>query len=212
MLSRRHFLAVSGAVGLVLPGFPAQAETAALPVELVAEIDGLKARSVLGAKAPDVILYEFFDYNCGYCRQSALDLPGLLAADAGVRYVLVHFAVLSEASILAHRIALAFLKLKPARFAAFHQALFAARGLHTGETAIEVAVSLGAKEKRLLAEANSEAVSAALLAAVRLGDAMGFSATPSYVGGAQGHVGFLDSAAKTEAIAALRRCEKLSCG
>lgn len=51
-----------------------------------------------GAEKPDVILLEFFDYNCGYCRGAWLPMAGVLAADAGLALHLVHFPILSPAS------------------------------------------------------------------------------------------------------------------
>ncbi len=213
MLHRRQFLAASAALAAAPLGFsPARSELRTLPVELVSEIDQLGARVVLGASRPDVTLYEFFDYNCGYCRQSAADVSTLLKGDAHLRYVLVNFAVLSPESILASRVALAFFKQKPKRYLAFHQALFAKRGMKDAEAAIETAVSFGAQEKRLVAESNSDAITNALIATVKLGDSLGFYATPSYVAGAEGNVGFLDLAQKKQAIAAFRACERMSCG
>jgi protein-disulfide isomerase len=213
MLHRRKFLAASAGFSMVslIPG-AAKAELRRLPVELVSEIDGLKGKVVLGSQSPDVTLYEFFDYNCGYCRQSALEVSGLLQGDANLRYVLVNFAVLSPDSILAHRVALAFLKQKPDQYLAFHQQLFEKRGIRSGAEALDVAVLLGGNEKALIAESNQKATTNALIKAVQLGDNLGLSATPSYIAGAEGNVGFLDIDQKRAMIADLRKCEKMSCG
>jgi protein-disulfide isomerase len=216
MINRRLFVAASA--GMALPASVGRSEAAplanltALPVELVSEIDALGGNVVLGAASPDVTLYEFFDYNCGYCRQSAQDIAPLLKADAGLRYVLVNFAVLSEQSILASRIALAFLRQKRERYLAFHQAMFKRRGVKGAEQAIETALSLGADEAKLVADANTEETTALLVNAVRLGDNLGFGATPSYVSGVQAHIGFIDLGQKREAVASMRRCEKMACG
>jgi protein-disulfide isomerase len=213
MLHRRTFLSAS--VGLAvtpLVSLGARADLRREPVELVSQIDRLRGKAILGARAPDVTLYEFFDYNCGYCRQSAAEIPSLLKGDPNLRYVLVNFAVLSQESILAHRVALAFLKQKPGQYFAFHQRLFAKRGLRGGEEAVEAALSLGANEKQLVAESNTKATTNALVAAVQLGDSLGFTATPSYVAGAQANVGFLDLDRKKAAVAAMRTCERMVCG
>jgi protein-disulfide isomerase len=213
MLHRRHFLAGSAglAATLAVTG-RADAEFRRLPVELVSEIDGLKGTVVLGSATPDVTLYEFFDYNCGYCRQSAADVPELLKADPDLRYVLVNFAVLSEQSILAHRVALAFLQLKPKHYLAFHQQLFQKPGRKGAEEAIDVALALGANEKALVARSNAEETTQAMLAAAKLGDNLGLVATPSYIAGADGKIGFLPLEEKRAVIASLRRCERMTCG
>jgi protein-disulfide isomerase len=210
MLRRRAFLTAAAGLPLAATS-PAGAEFRRMPVELIGEIGGLRGLAPLGARTPDVVLFEFFDYNCGYCRQSAADIGKLLKADRGLRYVLVNFAVLAPESILASRIALAFLQQKPRDYLAFHQTLFAMRGVKGADQAIEAALSLGADEKPLLDAANSDETTQALIAAVKLGDNLGLAATPSYLGGSEGHVGFLDLARKKAAVAALRRCERLEC-
>jgi protein-disulfide isomerase len=212
MLSRRSILALAAAPAGFAPAMQAFAETRRLPVELVAEVGQLQGLAVLGSASPDVTLYEFFDYNCGYCRQSAADIGPLMKQDKGLRYVLVNFAVLAPESILASRIALAFLQQKPQDYLAFHRALLSKRGVNGSDQAMDIALSLGAAEKPLLETANSDAVTDALISAVKLGDNLGFAATPSYIGGADGHVGFLDLPKKRAAIAALRQCERMECG
>jgi protein-disulfide isomerase len=212
MMNRRHFLAGSAGLAAFANAGKARAEFRRMPVELIGEIDGLAAKVALGSSTPDVTLYEFFDYNCGYCRQSAADIPKLLKADSNLRYVLVNFAVLSEQSILAHRVALAFLQMKPEQYPAFHQRLFDRRGLKGAEEAIDVALALGADEKALVERANTEQTTQAMLAAVKLGDNLGLAATPSYIGGADGKIGFLRFEEKQAVIAALRQCERMTCG
>jgi protein-disulfide isomerase len=213
MLHRRRFLAVSAGLSLLpLAATEASADLRRLPVELVTQIDELKGKVILGSRSADVTLYEFFDFNCGYCRQSAMEVSELLQDDPNLRYVLVNFAVLSQDSILAHRVALAFLKQKPKRYLAFHQRLFAKQGIRTGEDAVEVAVALGANEKTLVAESNTDSTTNALIAAVQLGDNLGFNATPSYVAGAEANVGFLDFERKKATVAAMRQCERMLCG
>ena len=54
---------------------------------------------VLGNPDGDVTLVEFFDYNCGYCRNALPDLATLLAEDPNLRVVLKEFPILSNESI-----------------------------------------------------------------------------------------------------------------
>ena len=82
-------------------------EAQTVPIELFEEARALDAAVPVGNARGDATLLEFFDYNCPYCRRSAQDLPGLLAADPDLDYVLVNFAVLGPASVQATRVALA---------------------------------------------------------------------------------------------------------
>src|SRR5688572_13484213 len=40
-----------------------------------------------GARNGDVVLVEFFDYACGYCRKSNADVERLIAEDKGLKMV-----------------------------------------------------------------------------------------------------------------------------
>ena len=53
--------------------------TTARPIRnfrIPAELDPATLPGIVwsGARAGDVVLYEFFDYNCGFCRKAARDL------------------------------------------------------------------------------------------------------------------------------------------
>jgi protein-disulfide isomerase len=82
---------------------------------------------VLGNPEGDVTLVEFFDYNCGYCRNALPDLAALLAEDPNLRVVLKEFPILSNESIDAARVGV-LVGQSDADYWAFHEALFTARG------------------------------------------------------------------------------------
>jgi protein-disulfide isomerase len=203
-----------------LAGFPftAQAQTAQekaefypIPVELIAGLDKLQGTVTLGNPAADVRLYEFFDYNCGYCRKTVRDIRPLLAANKDLAVVLVNYAVLGIPSIGATRVALAFSMQKAANYLAFHEALFARRGTIDADQAIDVALKHGANKARLVEDADSDPVTSAMKTAAKLGETFGFQATPSYLVGRDGFSGFLDAKQKLAAIAAFRKCERAAC-
>jgi protein-disulfide isomerase len=60
-----------------------------------------------GAMNPDVILVEYFDYNCSYCKQLNPVLTALLKSDAKVALVYKEWPILSETSKYAAESALA---------------------------------------------------------------------------------------------------------
>jgi protein-disulfide isomerase len=210
-LTRRALL--GSLASLPLAGRPAGAnEFYPVPVELIADLDRLQGSVRLGAAQPDITLYEFFDYNCGFCRRTARDIRPLLEANRDLAIVLVNYAVLGIPSIGATRVALAFSRQRAERYLAFHEQLFQQRGVIGAEQAIAVAQRNGAERARLLADADSDPVTAAMRAASQLGQQLGFVATPSYLVGRDGFAGFLDRAAKQAAIDAFRRCERAACG
>jgi protein-disulfide isomerase len=209
--SRRIFLIGAG-ISLLAPR-AAAARTLRLPSELAALALQLPGRITLGAAKADVTLIEFFDYNCGFCKRAAADIRPLLRAEPQLRYVLVNYAVLGAASIEASRVALAFsLQQVPGGYLALHEKLFAMRGRVDAARAVAAAVELGADRARLIADADSDRVTDALVRASRLGEELGLVATPSFVAGREAVVGYLDIPQKRKAIANLRRCESLGCG
>lgn len=208
-MQRRAFL--TGALAFGLGGAARAAEAQKLPSQLVAEVSRLNGRVTLGARNGDVTLVEFFDYNCPYCRVSAPEIRPLLADDKALSYVLVNYAVLSEASILASKVALAFTMQKAGRYLDFHERLFARKGQLGADVAIDTALALGADRTKLLADADSDRVTQALIASAKLGENLGLAATPSYIIGNEGFQGYLNGAAKRQAIASMRACEKTSC-
>jgi protein-disulfide isomerase len=210
MLNRRLLIA-SAATAVLLP-HAAQARVLRLPSELVNEIGNLPGRVVLGSARPDATLIEFFDYNCGYCKRSAAEVRPLISSDTNLRYILINYAILGAPSIEASRVAMAASMQKiDGGYLALHEKLFALRGRVEATRALQVAESLGVKRDKMIEDADSDRVTKALVAASQLGENLGLGATPSFIGGREGVVGYLDMPAKRRAIANLRKCEGLGC-
>jgi protein-disulfide isomerase len=66
-----------------------------LPVELTSEIDLLEGIVWIGSTSTDVVVAEFFDYNCPYCRTAVRDIYEFMQADADLRVGLVNNSILS---------------------------------------------------------------------------------------------------------------------
>ena len=210
---RRSLIAGSLVCGVlaVLPiGASAAPEQQVLPSNLISDVLALNGRIRLGSLQPDVTLIEFFDYNCPYCKNSALDLFQLIRGDNSLGYILINYAVLSEASIVAAKVALAFSMQKSASYASFHQKLFERKGVIGADHAIDVAVNLGADKTRLIKDADSDMVTKALIASAKLGENLGFIATPSYIIGNTGQ-GYASLTEKKQFISNMRKCEKTVC-
>src|SRR4029453_12850383 len=76
-----------------------------------------------GAEKPDVVLVEFFDYACAYCRASLPHVEQLLKEDKGLRVVFRELPILGQDSVAAARVSLA--ASKTGRFNQYHDALYA---------------------------------------------------------------------------------------
>lgn len=77
-----------------------------------------------GAQKPDIVLVEFFDYACAYCRASLPHVEQLLKEDQGLRVVFRELPILGPDSVAAARVSLA--ASKAGRFNQYHDALYAA--------------------------------------------------------------------------------------
>ena len=129
-----------------------------------------------GAEKPEVTLTYFYDYACGYCRQSNPDIERLLKEDKGLRVVYRELPILGPDSVAAARVSLA--ASKTGKFAQFHDALYAA-GRPGPET-----IALAAKAAGVSAQpTNDPAQEAELKANMALASQLGATGTPLFVVG-----------------------------
>lgn len=139
----------------------------------------------------DVVLVEFFDYACPYCRASHGDVQKLLAEDKNLKVVYRDFPVLSPASEEAAQASLA--AAEQGKYLAFHDAMFESQGRVTREKVVATVRAAGMNEKLTAKEMASPAVKAELAKNLDLGRALGLTGTPSYIVGNQllgGAVGY----------------------
>lgn len=185
---------------------------ARLPVELTSEIDLLPGVIWVGSKSTAVTLYEFYDYNCPYCRVAAKDLHQLVKTRPELRVGLVNNAILALGSVQAAKVELALLVLKgPAATYEFHQRLFGMPGTNDGPRALKVAESLGVPRGQIEAAADSERVSGMLTEQTKLAANLGLAATPSFVAGGTGVLGYPGPNAIGKIVASLDKCGEIAC-
>ena len=138
-----------------------------------------------GAAQPDVVLVEFFDYACGFCRASNADVERLLREDPRLRVVWREYPVLGPSSEQAAIASLA--AARAGRFRAFHDRLYAG-GRPTETTIAAARQSVGLGEVTLTDEFRRE-----VERNYELARAIGATGTPTWVIGdqvLQGAVGY----------------------
>ena len=173
-----------------------------------AEIETPFASAWAGAAQPDVVLVEFYDFACPYCRQATRDIERLLAEDKGLRVVYRDLPVLSRES---EEAALASLSAAAqGKHRAFHAALFAGEGRLTRERIIRSVRAARMDELRTARDIASRAGSAEIARNLELAQALGIGGTPAYVvgdrvlSGAVGHDALKAAIAQARARAAAR--------
>jgi protein-disulfide isomerase len=127
-----------------------------------------------GAEKPEVTLTYFFDYACGYCRQSNPAIERLLKEEKGLRVVYRELPILGPDSVAAARVSLA--ASKAGKFVQYHDALYAA-GRPGPDT-----IALAARAAGIPAQpAEDPAQEAELRSNMSLASQLGATGTPLFV-------------------------------
>ncbi|MBK3398745.1 MULTISPECIES: DsbA family protein [Methylobacterium] len=229
-LSRRTLIAASlAALPALAPEARAQAEgqwraitgdngqplpNTRLPGELVSEIGRLRGVTWIGPREASVTLFEFFDYNCPWCRAAARDLDDLVRANPDLRIGLINNPILSVQSAQAAKVALA---VQRAGGSAATAGLYAAllgpgtAGRIDGTRALEAAARLGHDRAAIEQAADSDEVREALKSQMRLAANLGLHATPSYVVGTAALLGYPGPKSLARVLAAVAECDEIAC-
>jgi protein-disulfide isomerase len=143
-----------------------------------------------GAKDGDVVLVEFFDYACAYCRKSNADVDRLLREDPKLKMVWREWPVLGPDSEAAAQVSLT--AAKQGRFKPFHDRMFAL-GRPTSVTIAQAQQALGIPAASVDQVRASGAARTELGRNYELARALNASGTPTFVVGdqvLQGAVGY----------------------
>ncbi len=182
-----------------------QRETALAAISSSREqIFNLATDGIAGNPDGEITLVEFYDYNCGYCKRALPDVTALIADNPDLRVVLKEFPILGPDSQRAHQVSLAFQRLVPDRWAEFHDKLMASSGRASEQTAILLAVTLGADEAALKKEMDSPEIAAQVRVTYELAEKLNITGTPSFVIGDQVVFGAVGKDALQEKITEIR--------
>ncbi len=134
-----------------------------------------------GAREPDVVLVEFFDFACPFCRQSSEDVRRLLREDPGLRVVFRDMPLLGPDSERFARASLS--AAEQGRYLAFYERVFAGQGALTQGRLIAAVRAARLDEAKVAADLGRRALDQEIERNIALGRALGLTGTPSYVVG-----------------------------
>lgn len=155
-----------------------------------------------GAEHGDVVLVEFFDFNCPFCRQSAPDVERLIEEDKGLKVVFRDLPVLGPAS---ERFALASLSAaRQGKYQQFYKTVFEDQGGLSEERLIKSVRQAGMDEQQVADAFQSAELEDEVKSNLALGRALGLTGTPSYVVGDRILSGAVGYEALKEAIGEAR--------
>jgi protein-disulfide isomerase len=185
-----------------------EAEQAAQDTDLIAAnaealfADGFSQS--FGPADADVVIVEFTDYRCGYCKAAHPLTRALLEADAGVRLIVKEFPILGPESLFAGRAALAAATLDPAAYGRFNDAMMMFKGKLDAGAVMRLAEEAGLDRARLEAAMEAPEIETKLRRTRALAEALGVNGTPAFVIGDQVVRGFVQAERLRELVAAAR--------
>ncbi len=127
----------------------------------------------------NVILVEFFDYQCGHCKEMQPALDSLMAKNKNLKVIYKEFPIFGASSNLAAQMALA--AIKQNKYVEFHNALFKLDGSLNENKITEAAKSVGLNVDQLKTDMNAPAIKQELADNYNLARALSLVGTPSFV-------------------------------
>ena len=159
--------------------------------------------TVLGNPKGDVTVVEFFDYNCGYCKQMFASVVELLKEDPKMRLVLKEYPILGPSSVTASKAALA--ARKQGKYSEVHLALLSHKGALSDATVMDIVGKTGVDMKKLQSDMNDPAITDILVKNHNLADELSIDGTPSLIIGDAFVPGAIPKDKLVELIAAARK-------
>lgn len=134
---------------------------------------------VIGNPEGSLVMVEFFDYNCGYCKRSLEDVIALTEANPELKVVMFEYPILHPTSELGARAALA--AAEQGLYREFHIALMGAPGRFDEARIMEIAAKIGLDTERLAEDMESDAVRQLVEDNRALARTLGVEGTPAFI-------------------------------
>jgi protein-disulfide isomerase len=134
---------------------------------------------VMGNPDGAITLYEFSDYNCGYCKRVFEPIQKMLRDNPDVRLVIKEFPILSQSSLVAAQAAIA--AEMQGKFAEYHIGMMTYRGQITNAVVMRVAQQAGLDNTQLQKDIESPETAAIIQRTREAASALSLNGTPALV-------------------------------
>ena len=141
----------------------------------------------------DVIVVEFYDYKCQYCRQFISQLEELLAVDGSIKFVFRELPILGTESVTAARASLAAANQGTGLFLSFHSALMQTQGYFDDTLILQVAAEAGLDVDLLAIDMLDPEIDRQLEKNFELAAELNISGTPGFIIGDVIVPGYVDA-------------------
>jgi len=153
----------------------------------------------------DVVMVEFLDYNCGFCKRAHPEVAELIKTDGNIRYIIKEFPILGEQSVLASRFAISVLhNTDKATYARVHDELMTLRGEFNDASLRRLAKSLDLDVDSIMGGMGDPEIDAVISRNRALAQRMQINGTPSFIMGDQMLRGYVPLAGMVQIVAELR--------
>ena len=130
----------------------------------------------------DIVLVEFMDYRCGFCKRAFGEVEKLLESDGNIRFVVKEFPILGEQSVLASRFAIATQMVAgDEAYKAVHDALMSFNGDITLASLRRLADTYGVDTAAVEAKMDDEEVTDRIRSTRALAQQLQITGTPTFV-------------------------------
>ena len=154
-------------------------------------------------KNANVTIYEFFDYNCGYCKSMVKLLFDTISEDTKINLVFVEFPILSEDSYTASLAALA--SKRQNLYNEFHQSLMNTKGRINEKKIFENAKEIGLNIDKLKLDMNSSKIQLTLKKNRAVAKSLQLNGTPAFIIGNIIHAGAISKKQLKQVIKLYRK-------
>ena len=130
-------------------------------------------------KNSDITIYEFFDYNCGYCKSVVNTIMDVISEDKKVDFVFVELPILSQSSYIAATAALA--AENQGLYNDFHLSLMKKKGRITEDVIFNIAEKTGLNINQLKIDMRSREIENKLKKNRNVAKLLNLNGTPAFI-------------------------------
>lgn len=144
----------------------------------------------IGSDADDaIVIVEFFDYNCGYCKRAIDAVNTIIKEEKDVRFVFKEFPILSPSSKTAAEYALA--SREQGKYIEYHTLLMKHQGNKDEKTLLDLAKKAGLDVEKLKKDAQAPKIQEELDNNRALAQSIDVRGTPAFIVGNQISPGYI---------------------
>lgn len=149
-----------------------------------------KSSPILGNKEGNEVVVMFYDYNCGYCKQSNSSINNVISSDKDLKVILKVYPILGNESEFLARITTALNLYEPNKFEKIHNLLMSDEIMDKNDLE-NTFKELGIDFKKFENIANSEEVTNKIKENINLAKELNINGVPAFIINGNYHPGYL---------------------